>query len=286
MTEAPVKTEKPRERYKDKDMSKYPPLKKSKNIKEIDALLASAKTLEVVKQEVLMRFGERYSLKTYSKRRIKLDSLAKRTRQPETRDRNLQKEIDKIGYELTTLGEAARAVMTLAPDSADPMYNVIKAFQGQVSSLLRRASELYNDFDHLGNLRYALNTMQLRIAKMFELELQMGMILKDNTYNLETFVEMIDKSISIHQSLGLKPKFGDPVLNLHVNVGQGGTANVNTELQSERFNRLKAKSEELAKLPPEQREEARKAMLKELFDRAQEAKFTELPIENVDKPGV
>ena len=286
MTETPENIEKPKGRARNKDVAKFPPLKKSKNIKEIDELLASAKTLEVIKEEVLTRFGERYSLKTYSKRRIKLDAMAKRTRQVETRDRNLQKEIDKIGYELTTLGEAAHAVMTLAPESSDPMYNTIKAFQTQVASLLRRASELYNDFDHLGNLRYALNTMQLRIAKMFELELQMGMILKDNTYNLETFVDMIDKSVKIHQSLGLKPKFGDPVLNLHVNVGQGGTANVNTELQSERFNRLKAKSEELAKLPPEKREEARKAMLKELFDRAQEAKFTEIPNENVDKPGV
>ena len=289
MSETPEKEKKPF------DPRKFPPLKCSKNIKAIDELLSGDLSTEAVKHLVEERYSERYSRETFDRRREKLDRVSGKVRegrrlmQGTMKDRNLQTEIDKVGYELRTLGEVAEAVMLLAPDPLHPMFSSIKAFQAQVSSLLRRASELYNDFDHLGNLRYALNTMQLRIAKMFELELQMGMILKDNTTNLDTFVDMIERSVKIHQSLGLKPKFGDPQFNLQVNIGQmnnGQNTNVNMEPQSERYARLKAVADKMASMAPEEREKARAELLGSMFGKPQEATFQDVTDKKVDKPGV
>jgi hypothetical protein len=245
------------------------PLTKMHFLKDVDDLLISGKSVKEVQTLIRKRYGVEYSTKTYERRRKKLlTDLERVTKEPAK---------GTLAYELKTLGVLAEKLSELKLDSDHPEFKLVETFKTQLNSFLRRSAELFDDVDHLAYLRYALNLMQMRIAKMFELEMNMGLIMRDNTANLQALVSMVEKSIEIHQSLGLKPRFGDPKINLSVNVGAGGTLQVN-ELQSERVKRLRDIVAALENADPEERVRLRQELL---FKRiAVEAEF-----EQIDQTG-
>ncbi|MFH0989903.1 MAG: hypothetical protein V1799_07800 [bacterium] len=231
------------------DVLRKKPRKKlsdSPNLKEIDALLLSGLPPSVVKVKASERFGERFSVRTFATRKAKLRELVNTTKLANPNNAEAVKKLkETLNYQLTTIGEELQKTMKLTLDKSDPAYGALLGVQQQIQSFLRRSSEFFEDVDHLGHLRYALNVMHTRVAMLFKLEAQTGMPMRDNTENLVRWVDMIDKSIEIHQSLGLKPRFGDPTINMQVNVGDGGQVNISQSERNERFVRIQTQLEGL-----------------------------------------
>lgn len=232
--------------------NKKPPklLMESPNLKEIDALLLSGISLPAVKVKVTEQFGETYSLPTYSHRRAKLRAAIADVKAVTVPNDPRQ---DSIMYQLKTLGVELEKTMDVKVDKTDPSYQMLETVKKQIQSFLRRSAEYYEEVDHLGLIRYVLNMMHIRISMMHEMEMKMGMVLRDNTDNLVRMMEAIVDSIEVHQTLGLKPKFGDPTINLNVNVGSGSQVHIGNT-QSERNTRLEEVERALQGLEGEERD--------------------------------
>lgn len=255
-------------------------LKGSPNLKEIDALLMSGITLPEVRKIVTEKYGETYSVNTYQARRTKLRALALEAKlaKPDNAAA-IEKVNESLAYQLKTLGEGLQSTIDLQLDKTDPSYQVLEATKKQIQSFLRRSAEFFSDVDHLGLLRYALNVMQQRISMLHSIELRTNLAMRDNTDMLQALVDMVAKSIEIHQWLGLKPKFGDPTINLQVNVGNGGQVNIG-QTETERFNRLKALEESMKGLPQEEKDRRLKEIfLKRIAADAVDAQFVKQKLE-------
>ena len=225
-------------------------LKDSPNLKGIDALLLSGISLPAVRVKVTEMFGETFSIPTYSHRRAKLRDAI---REVQTAAAIKDPRADSLMYQLKTLGVELERTMDANVDKTDPSYQMLETVKKQIQSFLRRSAEYYEEVDHLGLIRYVLNTMHIRISMMHEMEMKMGMVLRDNTDNLVRMMDAIVSSIEVHQTLGLKPKFGDPTINLNVNVGAGSQVNIGNT-QSERNARLDEIEKSLQGLQGEERD--------------------------------
>lgn len=83
---------------------------------------------------------------------------------------------------------------------------VIEKLKKNLNSAFRYASELFEQAPYLSYLNFIINVMQIRIAKRFELENQLNIIMKDNSVDIKLMVEVIEKAIQLQQSLGLLNK--------------------------------------------------------------------------------
>lgn len=249
--------------------SGYKLLKDSPNAKDIDTLLLTPASIPEIRALITQKMGETWGISTLKKRRYELRAglvaakaeADKMTAAKETEDRGTKA---SFVYELKTMQQSVVELLKLEVTPDHPQYKVLQQVKDQITSFLRRSAEFFSEIDHLATLRYAINLQQMRVSKMYELELAMGMILRDNSANIDMLVNMVAKSIEIHQSLGLKPKFGDPTLNLQINLGTGGQPAA-SESQTERYKRLKAFTDELNSVPPEKREMKRRELLSRLF---------------------
>ena len=221
-------------------------------LKEIDALLLSGISLPDVKAKVTEKYGETFSLPTYCNRRANLKSQVKSIQALSVPKDPRQ---ESIAYQLKTLGEDLEKAKDAMLDPSDPRKAVLDQIHKQLTSVLRKTAEYYEEVDHLGLIRFVLNMMHVRISMMHEMELKMGMVLRDNTDNLVRMMEAITESIEVHQTLGLKPRFGDPTVNLNVNVGAGGQVNIGKNTQSERNVRLEEVEKALMGLTGEARDQ-------------------------------
>ena len=231
----------------------------------IDAMLVSESVVTKARQRLKDEHSIGMSVKWLRMRKNELIKAKITLEKAVSRQNDEERQADPKTVEETldtflTLGKTAMSVIDLVLEANDPQRNALIAVQAQMNSVLRRAREFRENFDHLSEMRWLLNLMEIRISKMFELEIQMGIPMRDNTTNIQAMMTMIQQSIELHQSLGLKPRFGDPKLNININVG--GTAGGN-ELQSERFKRLKELAERYAKASPEDQVRMRHEMLVE-----------------------
>lgn len=226
-------------------------LMKSPNLKEIDVILLSGLTLAEARQTLTEKFGETYAIKTINRRRLKLE---KEVRDIKAITVPKDPRQDSIQYQLKTLGEELQRAQEAFFDATDPRQQVLEQIRKQLASVMRKTAEYYEEVDHLGLIRFVLNLMHVRISMMHEMELKMGMVLRDNTDNLVRMMEAIVDSIEVHQTLGLKPRFGDPTVNLNVNVGAGGQINIGSSTQSERNTRLEEIETALKGLAGEERD--------------------------------
>jgi hypothetical protein len=250
-------------------------LVKSLNLQGIDAILLSGISLAAARQAVTEKFGETYCIKTIHRRRVKLEQAAR-----EIKAFTVPKDprADSLMYQLKTLGVELERTMDANVDKTDPSYQMLETVKKQIQSFLRRSAEYYEEVDHLGLIRYVLNTMHIRISMMHEMEMKMGMVLRDNTDNLVRMMDAIVSSIEVHQTLGLKPKFGDPTINLNVNVGAGSQVNIGNT-QSERNARLDEIEKALHGLQGEERDKKlRELVFKQVG--LKDASFEEIPKEN------
>ncbi len=197
-------------------------------------------------------------------------------RQSEAERKADPKTIEQTVDTFLTLGRTALSIIDIIVEDDNPQKSALMAIQSQVSSVVRRAREFRDGFDHLSEMRWLLNVMEIRISRMLELEMSMGIPMRDNSSNIQIMMGMIKDSIELHQSLGLKPKFGDPKLNININVG-GTAGGDGTELQSERFRRLKMLAETYSKASPEQRDALRQGILNETI--RQHPQPTEKPVD-------
>lgn len=246
---------------------------------KIDAMLSNEPVATKARHRLLVEFNIKVSIKTLYNRRRELDK-AKRTleaavaRQGEKEKAAAPKTVEETLDTFLTLGKSVMSVIGVVLPETNPQRQALISAQSQMDSILRRAKEFRESFDHLSEMRWLLNVMEIRVARMFELEMTMGMPMRDNTTNIQIMMSMIRESIELHQSLGLKPKFGDPKLNININVG-GRAGGEGSEIQSERFRRLKALTETFAKATPEERIGMRQQMLAEA-KLATDAKFEDV----------
>ena len=183
-------------------------------------------------------------------------------KQQEAERKGDPKTVEETVDTFLTLGKTALSIVDLVLEDGNPQKNVLLVVQSQMASVLRRAKEFRDGFHHLSEMRWLLNLQEIRIAKMFELEMQMGLPMRDNLANIQGMMGMIKDSIELHQSLGLKPRFGDPKLNININVG-GTAGGDGTELQSERFKRLKLLADKYSNASPDEKVALRQAVLDE-----------------------
>jgi hypothetical protein len=227
----------------------------SPHIREIDALLLSGEGLGFVQKTIKEKFGEDYGRATFQRRREKVltakNTAMTKLEKADAKQEAHQKTIaEQMHYELTSMGEACRKIAGLVLKPDDPMYKEVTNFQAGIKDIFRTAAELFFEFDHLAGMRYCQNAQHMRVARGLKLEAQMGLNIRDTRDDIELFSNLIDKSLELHQSLGLKPKFGDPQMNITVNVGgQPG----NTETYGERERRLRAFAESIKDLSLEER---------------------------------
>lgn len=247
---------------------------------KIDAMLRNEPVVTRACHRLLVEHGIKVSVKTLYRRKVELDK-AKRileasvVRQGEKEKAAAPKTVEETLDTFLTLGKSVMSVIGVVLPETNPQRQALISAQSQMDSILRRAKEFRESFDHLSEMRWLLNVMEIRVARMFELEMTMGMPMRDNTTNIQIMMSMIRESIELHQSLGLKPKFGDPKLNININVG-GRAGGEGSEIQSERFKRLKALTEAFAKATPEERIRMRQEMLVEA-KLATDAKFEDVP---------
>jgi len=263
--------------------AKNKPLKESPNIKEIDGMLMSSMNVPQIAKAVKDTFGEDYHRGTFKRRRWELrESLksAKATLAKEVAATAAEQK--SLTYELRTLEQSAVEVMKLELDPAHPQAKAVKALREQIESFMRRSAELFGEIDFLGVLRYTINVQHLRVAKMLELEMQMGLPMRDNAENLRDLRESVKDGIEIYERLGLRPKFGDPAENLKANMGGELSNGVGL---SERQKQLKAMVDEVKALPPELREKRSRELLLQMMNRVApvDAKILE---ETNDKPNL
>jgi hypothetical protein len=83
--------------------------------------------------------------------------------------------------------------------------------------------------------------------------------MRENTVNINTFVDLLVKSIELHQLMGLKPKFGDPATNIPIN-----SSNRSGEPTSERHVELQKKLAVINTLPEDQQAAARLDLLRSI----------------------
>ncbi|GEM_PF-3535332 len=242
------------------------PLKDSPNIKEIDALLLSSLSILKIAGIVKDKFKEDYHVETFRRRRTELRKKVKMaTAAIDSVAEIKASEQKSLTYELKTLEQSVVDVMKLEMAPGHPQAKAVGALRTQIESFMRRAAELFGEIDFLAVLRYSINVQHLRVAKMLELEMQMGIPMRDNTENIRVLFELTKGGIEMYKELGLRPKFGDPVENLKANLGSSEQS-TGVGL-SERQRQLKAMSDELMALPPEQREKRSREMMHELVNR-------------------
>lgn len=197
-------------------------LKESPRLKEIDALLCSGISITAVKVLIAEKYGERYSRQSLQTRRQKLRKLALEAKlaRPDNEAATV-KMIETMVYQLKIIGEEAERILDKKLDPTDPDYRQLEAFKNLVKSMLQRSAEMFEDIDFLGYLRFTINMQKLRMTKLFALELQTGLPMRDNTDNIRVMLDLLERGIQMHKEMGLKPKFGDPSINLRVNLGSG-----------------------------------------------------------------
>ena len=227
----------------------------SPNVKEIDALLMSTISLTDVKAKVREKYGERYSHQTFQARRQKLGKLAL--------DANLAcqdssaamvKMNETLVNRLKILGELAERILDKKIDANDPEYRQLEAFKNLVKSMLQRSAEMFEDVDFLGYLRFTINMQKLRMTRLFALELQTGITMRDNTENARVMIDLLERGIQMHKELGLKPTFGDPNINRRMNANSGSLDPL-AQSQAERGARTDAIEKTVEGLTGEERDQ-------------------------------
>ena len=230
-------------------------------------LIARGSNVQEIQRRAKEELGIQISTKTLYVRKEKLLAAKQLVERSAAKQAQAEKEaepkvVEEVVDEFLTIGKSLVPLIgAILPDD-NPTKHALLAVQTQMESVLRRSKEFRDNFDHLSEMRWLLNMMEIRIAKMFELEMQMGVPMRDNTSNIQAMMTMIKDSIELHQSLGLKPKFGDPKLNVTVNIG-ATHGQEGTELQSERLKRLKALAAEYAQASDADKEAVRQRMLTE-----------------------
>lgn len=103
-----------------------------------------------------------------------------------------------------------------------------------ILSKVRYARELFTEVPYVSYLNYTINLLQVRIAKRFEMESKLNLMMKDTSYDLSLMVDVIEKAVKIQQSLGMMPKvdqtdpLGQVVNNNNIQVNQ----NISVERQN------------------------------------------------------
>jgi hypothetical protein len=230
-------------------------------------------TMREVKAMVAEKYGEIYSINTYQTRKQKLQKimLEAKLARPEN-EAQMVKMNETMVYQLKIIGETAERILDTKLDPTDPAYRELEAFKNLVKSMLQRSAEMYEDIDFLGYLRFTINMQKLRMTKLFGLELQTGIPMRDNTDNIRVMIDMLERGIQMHKELGLKPTFGDPTVNLTMNVGAGGNVNIGGSNQSERNSRL----DEIEKAVKGLQGDERDKKIRELLFPPVDAKFEDV----------
>jgi len=100
---------------------------------------------------------------------------------------------------------------------------LLKKMREDVCSNIRFAKELFAEVPYFAYLNYAIHLLQLRISKRHEMELRLGVVMRDTSEDTERLVRIIKEAIQIQQSLGIAPKVDKPinVNNIQTNMFLG-----------------------------------------------------------------
>lgn len=225
-------------------------LNQSHHIKEIEAILASGCTLQAARKIIIEKFDENWAINTLQRHRNKLRKLAEQAKVVKaTKDARP----NSLVYELKTMGMDLLKVMDIHLDPNHEKYGEVEALKKRISSFFRRASEFYEVVDHLAVLCFLVNTQLDRVVQQRELEVKLGVVLKEGAVNIKLLLDLAMSSLRAHQEMGLKPKFGDPTLNVQVNVGSGSQVTIGGS-QSEWNAKLVAVEKALQGLTGEERD--------------------------------
>ena len=160
-----------------------------------------------------------------------------------------------------------------------PQYKAAQILKELINSIVRRSSELYAEIDYLAEHRYLFNVQRLRMNKMQELELTMGLPMRDQADNIRLMQDLINEGIDLHEKMGLKPKFGDPAQNMQTNLGMDDKETENMKRSREMQRRIA----EIRKLPSAEQEQKMEEYKRELFPGIADAKYTDIKPDDAKK---
>jgi hypothetical protein len=237
-------------------------IRDSKNLSAIDATLLSGVSLPEARKMIADKLSETYCINTLKARRLELKATAANMQKKMKAEYVAAYETKKdTVYILKTLEQEAVSIMNALLPPEHQQYKAVENLKNMITSVIRRSEELYADVDFLAVFRYAINMQQIRVAKMAELEVTIGLPMHDQTDNLRTLVDMVERGVNLYKGMGLKPKFGDPSQNRQANLGMD-----DKETESmKRSKTMQKRIAEIKKLPPEQQQKAFDEYRRELF---------------------
>ena len=256
-------------------------IRESANLTMIDQILFSDSSIPEAQKIILNRFGEKYSGNTLRTRRRELEAKAATIAKVVTENNIVKRELQKEGaYIIKTMGQEAQSIMDLVIPAEHPLFKHAQNLKELITSIVRKSSELYAEIDYLAIHRYITNIQHLRIDKMHELELSMGLPMRDQMENLRLMNELIKDGLELHEEMGLKPRFGDPEQNRQANLGMD-----DKEAESmKRSREIRRRIDDIKKLPAAEQEKKMAEFKRELISGAVDAKFTDIKPDEVKKP--
>jgi hypothetical protein len=258
----------------------YKFIRESKNLSAIDALLFSNATTAKAQKLITERFGETYSIGTLRTRRRELEAKAAEIQKVVTENTIAKQDLQKqTAYVIKTLGQEAVPIMDALIPPDHPQYKAAQILKELINSIVRRSSELYAEIDYLAEHRYLFNVQRLRMNKMQELELTMGLPMRDQADNIRLMQDLINEGIDLHEKMGLKPKFGDPAQNMQTNLGMDDKETENMKRSREMQRRIA----EIRKLPSAEQEQKMEEYKRELFPGIADAKYTDIKPDDAKK---
>jgi hypothetical protein len=249
-------------------------IRESRNLSAIDNLLVSNISVVKAREFITDRLGETYSLNTLRSRKRELEKKVIEMQKIMTAEIVSKEDVKKHSvYVLRTLEQETVSLMSSLLPPEHSQHKAVQNLKELINSIIRRSSELFAEVDFLAVFRYAINMQQLRIAKMAELEATMGLPMRDQADNLRLLADLVKQGIELYTKMGLKPRFGDPELNMQANLGMD-----DKETESmKRSKEMRKRVDEIKALPPGEREEKMNEFLRQKFPGiAVEAKFEDV----------
>ena len=256
-------------------------IRESANLTVIDQILFSDSSIAEARKIIFNRFGEKYSGNTLRSRKAELEAKAATIEKVVTDNAIAKRELQKeTAYVIKTMGQELQSILSVKLPLDHPLFKHAQNLRELLESVIRKTSELYEDIDILAIYRYIVNVQHLRIAKMQELELSMGLPMRDQADNLRLMKDLLTDLLEIHKVMGLKPKFGDPAQNLQANMG----TNANEVDSMKRSREIRRRIDEIKKLPAAEQEQKMDEFKRELIDGTVDAKFTDIKPEEPKTP--